>query len=163
MRPTKEELAGYFINNRKYFDELASFYKQTDTEYYNKNIAPYYGMQYSNLSSRKSVKPVMASVIALFAVLVMGLIMFFVVNQFETEPNVNTEEELESNIEADEIEMTDSLTNLKELSDFEKGIMYYKLGEYDKAEKLLERVPESDKYYREARMILTEIGKKVRR
>lgn len=51
MRPSKESLENYFKNNRKYFDSLADNLKDTDPEYYNKSIAPFYKKQHTTNNS----------------------------------------------------------------------------------------------------------------
>jgi hypothetical protein len=40
--PSKQELQNYWVNNRAYFDSLAKYYLETDKEYYDENIAPFY-------------------------------------------------------------------------------------------------------------------------
>lgn len=159
MGPTKEELANYFKNNRKYFDELAHLYRQTDPDYYNKYIAPFYGTPFTSMSSRKSARPTIAVLAATMSVFIMGIVLFFMVNQYHSEPGIN-EEDIDNEVESDNIESLDSLDNIKELGDYEKGVMYFQLGEYDKAEKYLEKVSERNLNYKDARLKLNEIRKR---
>src|SRR5438552_241796 len=76
--PTKEELENYWTNSRQYFDELAKYYKESDSEYYNKYIAPFYNNPFRRQSpsnSSGSAKPVIAGV--LIAIMAAGGIASF--------------------------------------------------------------------------------------
>lgn len=161
MGPSKEELANYFKNNRKYFDELAHHYKQTDPSYYNKYIAPFYSISFISAGEKRTVKPAIAAFAASMVVFIMGIVLFFMVNQKSIDEDVNvSEDEIENEIESDRVKMLDTLSSLKDLGDYEKGIMYYQLGEYNKAEKFLEKVPEGNALYKDAKLKLNEIKKK---
>ncbi len=161
MGPTREELANYFKNNRKYFDELARHYKRSDTEYYDKYIAPFYNVPFASSTEYRRGRPVVAVFAAGIAVLIAGIVMFFLMSQSSIIEDVETdEEEIENEIESDNINSPDSSEILNELSSYDKGIMYLQLGEYDKAEKYLEQVPENSRFYKDARLKLTETKRK---
>ncbi|MFA5404210.1 MAG: hypothetical protein WC358_04690 [Ignavibacteria bacterium] len=161
MGPTKEELANYFKNNRKYFDELAHHYKQTDPEYYNKYIASFYRTPYISAGGKRTAKPVIAILAASLSVFIMGIVLFFMVNQKSLDEDINYDkEEIGNDIESDNINMLDTLSNLRELGDYEKGILYYELEEYGKAVKFFEKVPESSPLYKDARKKIVEMKKK---
>lgn len=70
------------------------------------------------------------------------------------------EDDIENYTESNNTVALDTLTNFKGLSDYEKGMLYFQLEEYDKAEKLLSGIPESDSKYNEAKLRLVEIKKK---
>lgn len=163
MGPTREELADYFKNNRKYFDELARHYKISDPEYYDKYIAPFYSVPFVSSTVYRRGRPVVAVFAAGIAVLIAGIVMFFLMSQNSIIEDVETdEEEIESEIETDNINPPDSSGILNELSNYDRGIMYFQLGEYDKAEKYLEQVPKDSKFYKDARLKLAEAkGKKA--
>lgn len=160
MGPSKEELTNYFKNNRKYFDELASFYKQTDPTYYNKYIAPFYSSLLTTMGGKRSVKPQIAILAASIFVLIMGTILIFLVNISTHDIEINEDEETEIGTESDNINLLNDETEFNELGDYEKGIIYYQLGKYDKAEKFLEKVPQNSPLYDDARLKLIEIRKK---
>lgn len=161
MGPTREELANYFKNNRKYFDELARHYKRSDPEYYDKFIAPFYNVSFLSSTEYRRGRPVVAVFAASIVVLIAGIVMFFLMSQNSIIEDVDTdEEEIESETESDKINSPDSSEILNELSSYDKGIMYLQLGEYDKAEKYLEQVPENSRFYKDARMKLEEAKRK---
>mgnify|MGYP001573122818 CR=1 FL=1 len=161
MGPTKEELANYFKNNRRYFDELAKNYKQADPDYYNKYIAPFYSIPFISAGDKRTTRPAIAVFAAAMSVFIAGIVLFFMVNQKSIDEDVNMDkEEIENEIESDQVKMLDTLAGVKDLGDYEKGIMYYQLGEYDKAEKFLRKVPEGDALYKDAKLKLNEIKKK---
>lgn len=161
MGPSKEELEKYFKNNRKYFDELANIYRQTDPEFYEKNIAPFYASQFSRIEGGKSVRPQIALLIASFSVFILGFVLFFIFNQSNMSDDYDDDEDdIENYTESNNTVALDTLTNFKGLSDYEKGMLYFQLEEYDKAEKLLSGIPESDSKYNEAKLRLVEIKKK---
>jgi tetratricopeptide (TPR) repeat protein len=161
MGPSKEELANYFKNNRKYFDELAQHYKKSDTEYYNKYIAPFYSISFSLPVRERGTRPVIAVFAAAMFVFIMGIVLFFLVNQKSDYENINYDgDENENEIVPDNLKLLDSIKEIKELSDYDKGIIYFQLGEFDKAEKYLEKVPENNSKYEDARLKLIEVKKK---
>jgi tetratricopeptide (TPR) repeat protein len=161
MGPSKEELTNYFKNNRKYFDELANIYRQSDPKYYEDYIAPFYESQFVPISGKKSVRPAIAVFAASISVLIMGVVLFFVVNKNSPNPDViNEEDEIENEIESDNVKMLDTISKTNGLGDYEKGIMYYQLGDYDKAEKYLEKVPVSNSSYKDAKLKLIDIMKR---
>ena len=161
MGPTKEELNNYFKNNRKYFDELAHHYKQTDPSYYDKYIAPFYSIPFISTGGKRAARPAIAVFAATMFVFIMGIVLFFMVNQKSIDEDINLDnEETENEIESDRVKMLDTISSLKDLGDYEKGIMYYQLGEYDKAEKFFEKVPENNVRYKDSKLKLNEIKRK---
>jgi tetratricopeptide (TPR) repeat protein len=171
MGPSKEELSNYFKNNRKYFDELARHYKQSDPAYYNQYIAPFYGNVFMPSGGRKGGRPAVALFAGMLAVFIMGIVIFFLVNQKthinkvyegkDIEENIeDDDEDGDINIKTDPVKILDTLSSIKELGNYEKGLMYYNLGDFDKAEKYLEKVPENDILYKDAREKIKEINKK---
>lgn len=171
MGPSKEELANYYKNNRKYFDELAKHFKQTDTAYYNQYIAPFYDNSFVSISGKRSGRPIIAIFVAMLAVLISGIIMFFVANKEssnvrEYEKNgakqkINTDSINDNyDIQSDQREMLDTLSTIKDLGDYEKGIMYYNFGDYDKAKKYLQKIQRNDILYKDAKEKLKEISNK---
>jgi hypothetical protein len=42
---SERELQNFYRTNRKYFDELAAYYYETDPDYYAKSIAPFYNQK----------------------------------------------------------------------------------------------------------------------
>jgi hypothetical protein len=166
MGPSKEELAKYFKNNRKYFDELANHYKQYDPAYYNQFIAPFYSNPFA-FSGRKGRRPAIAILAAMLSISISAAVIFFTVRQ-SSHVKVYDGNEVEESINADEIEsikneqikILDTLSSIKELGNYEKGIMYYNLGDYKRAEKFLLNVPENNVLYKDAQEKLKEINKK---
>jgi hypothetical protein len=169
MGPSKEELANYFRNNRKYFDDLANHFRQSDPEYYNQYIAPFYGSSFTAISSKKAGRPIIALIVGVFFLMTSGIIVFFVLqttsktdNTFDEEKvrNVNSENtDPEIEIKSGYQKMLDTMPAIKNLGDYEKGIMYYNLGDYKNAEKFLKKVPESSIMHKDAEEKLKDISK----
>jgi hypothetical protein len=169
MGPSKEELANYYKNNRKYFDELAKHFKQTDPEYYSQFIAPFYSNTFITVGGKKGGRPAIALFAAMLLVFIAGAGIFFLVNQKAKIKSNYDKNGIEQNVDADDkdvnektdpIKILDTLSSIKNLGDYEKGIMYYNLGDFNKAEKYLQKVPENDIFYKDAREKLKEIKKK---
>jgi hypothetical protein len=172
MGPSKEELSNYFKNNRKYFDELAHHFKQTDPAYYNEYIAPFYGSAFLPRNVNRAKSPMFAVFAAIISVLILGLTLFIVLFnetsklQREAEKNIYEgnepveNEDGEFQIQHDPIKMLDTLSSIRDFGNYEKGIMYFNLGDFNKAEKFLQKVPENDVLYKDAKEKLNEIKKK---
>ena len=160
--PSKEELQYYYQNNRQYFDSLAKYYADTDREYYNKFIAPFYSTFRPQKGSARSVIAVM-----LF-ILIMGAAagVFFMVksDKPQIKENIQRNRELiEPNIKIDTVkppvEIVDSSSEIvsDESEDYEKGMKYYHKLDYANAEKYFNRVPENNRKYKDAQKKLFEL------
>ena len=167
--PSKEELENYFKNSRQYFDELAKEYYETDREYYDKYIAPFYNPLTG--AARSSKLPVMIIIIsAAFAIIFgAGVAMFFLLTQEEPAPNQTQQSKQNPSVQTpgkkNEV-MPDTAFNtiidttiagLKDISFYHKGLVYYSMKDYSKAEEYLKKVPPDDMNYKDAQKKLTEI------
>jgi tetratricopeptide (TPR) repeat protein len=162
--PSKEELENYFKNSRAYFDELAKHYYETDREYYDKFIAPFYSpfMRVSAGSKSSAPRAVFMAAI-LLAVGIAGAVAFFLTAENDSD-NTQDEKRIEdvkekNQRDADEKKIIKDTVSSKRktLTDYEKGVEFYKLGDYTGAERYFKRVPESDKNYDNAQEKLKEI------
>lgn len=173
MGPSKEELANYFKHNRKYFDELAENYRKTDPDYYNKYIAPFYHNQFSSpVGKRGAPRFVLAISGAMFA-LVMAIVIVVTITQ--NAHNKKTMEVIEKlgNRETEDVKidendlfnqtdlskMMDTMEAAKDLANFNEGVFFYKLQDFENARKYLEEVTEKSPKYPEAEKLLKEIKK----
>lgn len=162
--PSKEELENYYKNSRAYFDELAKHYYETDREYYDEYIAPFYSPFMRVSAGSKSSAPKLIFLMAVMLVVgIAGAVAFFlnVENDSDTtEDEKRIEDVKEKNQrDADEkkIIKDTAQSRRKTLTDYEKGVEFYKLGDYSGAERYFKRVPESDKNYDDAQEKLKEI------
>jgi tetratricopeptide (TPR) repeat protein len=163
--PSKEELENYFKNSRAYFDELAKHYYETDREYYNKFIAPFYS-PFMRIAPGGSSSAGTRIIFLVAAVLIAGIaaaVAFFISVESDTDlpkdkQRIEDVKEKEQRDTEEKKITKDTVTNKrKTLSDYEKGVEFYKLGDYTGAERYLKRVPESDKNYDDAQEKLNEI------
>ena len=78
--PSKEELENYFKNSRQYFDELAKYYLESDREYYDKYIAPFYNNPFRRSGTQGSGGSMLILAIAMFLVIAAGAAVFLLVS-----------------------------------------------------------------------------------
>ncbi len=160
MGPSKEELDNYWKNSRQYFDELAKTYKESDPEYYNKFIAPYYSNPFASVSSSQSSgkgKPVVVVLfVAMFFFLVIGAGAFLIFYFIGDEQNNNEVTKKDTTFVSHRSDTT--ITNIDELDqDYFKGLKYLSQKDYDKAEEHLRKVDKNDKNYKSAQQVLKSI------
>jgi tetratricopeptide (TPR) repeat protein len=162
--PSREELENYFKNSRPYFDELAKHYYETDRDYYNKYIAPFYSPFGAILPVKKGTGSRITVLAAMILVGVIGAaVAFFIALAPETD-SPREQKQIEdvrekSDIEADEKTKSKDTASVKKkkLSDYEKGIDYYESGDYDNAERYFKKVPVTDKNYGDAQQKIVEM------
>lgn len=161
--PSKEQLQKYFKENRRYFDDLAKHYKESDREYYDSHIAPlYYGKTFAAVKGRGCGASVFI-ILAAILVLGVGVAVFFLVG-VEQQP-----ESIEYKIEKPAEENTpgvpeDGTGKTKEKvdppdspafgSDYDDGMYYFEKQQYKKAEEHFKKVKEDDPNYYMALMML---------
>lgn len=162
--PSREELENYFKNSRSYFDELAKHYYETDREYYNNYIAPFYSPFAGLVPSRKSAAPRVIVLLAMVMVAVIGAaVAFFLAVETESEgPKEEKKvEDVRSKPQGDTEKKSSSKdtasARLKNMSDYERGIEYYEAGDYENAERYLKKVPVTDKNYGDAQQKIVEM------
>jgi hypothetical protein len=174
MGPTKEELEKYFKNNRKYFDELAKNYKITDPDYYNKNIAPFYGYTFDSAGNKKP-SPRRLVIMAGLAIAVsfgISLLVFFIQDKSERKPIITAEqvEELAEESSHSKIDtgivnnitsqkLLDTMEKAKDNANFNHGKFLFKVKKYEEAEEYLKKVPKSHPEYEQVEYMLKEIKK----
>ncbi|MDD5361558.1 MAG: hypothetical protein PHN88_05465 [Ignavibacteria bacterium] len=179
--PSKEVLAEYFKNNRLYFDSLAREYKNSDPEYYNKFIAPFYNNPFHASSEKKYYSTLHAAPgkknsvpLAVFlmsvSILIAGVVLFMTANRavnIQTsdsgkDADVKTERAKQENAsrKVSPSIILDTLPSIQKLDNFGKGMAYFSAGDYDKAEAYFVQVPKDNIMYDEARKKLSEIRKK---
>jgi hypothetical protein len=179
--PSKEVLAEYFKNNRLYFDSLAREYKNSDPEYYNKFIAPFYNNPFhastekryynkSNATPGKRNSVPLAVFLMSVSIVIAGVVLFMTTNRAVNlktsesgkDADVKTEKAKQENASRKVSPSTilDTLSSIQKLDYFQKGMAYYGAGDYDKAEAYFLQVPRDNIMYDEARKKLSEIRKK---
>lgn len=154
--PSKEELENYFKNSRQYFDELAKYYLESDREYYDKYIAPFYNNPFRRSGTQGSgsggSKLILA--IAMFLVIAAGAAVFLLVS---TKSDKEVIEETQKSYQK-KADATDSI-KVKDTNEYyEKGAAYFDNEDYENAEKYLKLVPRKDKNYPEAVRKLKKIA-----
>jgi t-SNARE complex subunit (syntaxin) len=173
--PSKQELDMYWKNSRQYFDELAKHYRETDPEYYNKYIAPYYANpfvsqpEFQTQSSGKQGSTVtgggskiLTVMIAMILLIVgMGAAVFFLLNKApetnERSRSVEKETRQTNQPEDQKIEEVspEETPGIKEPSgEYTKGVEYFEKNEFDLAVKHLNRVSSNDPNYKDAQRLL---------
>lgn len=176
--PSKKILAEYFKNNRQYFDSIASQYKETDPEYYNTHIAPFYNNPfYASTSSKKGGCAVRSLFMVSMLILIAGVAavsLFLSKEKAEKELDKAIDKEIQKSVEqiqSDEVnpenlkeslkpsDILDTLTSVRSMNDYQKGVMYFKIGEFDKAEVYFSQVKRDDPGFPDARKKLSEIRK----
>jgi TolA-binding protein len=162
--PSKEELEEYWNNSRQYFDELASYYRTSDRDYYNKYIAPFYSPFRVSPSKGGGTK-IIAIAAALIVFLGIGAAMLLVLipagSDNSTENNDN-KQQVSPKISSDSVKSpvvpNDTSSKVVTVSPYyDKGMKYYHSKDYENAKKYFEMVPREDKNYRNARKQLLEI------
>lgn len=176
--PSKGILAEYFKNNRQYFDSIARQYKDTDPEYYKTHIAPFYNNPFLSSSSAKkegcAIRSVFMVSILIIIAGVAAVSLFLTKDNAEREPEKITDTEIEKSIEQlgnDEVkpeniekslipsDILDTMASVRTMSDYQKGVMYFKLGDYDKAEAYFSQVKREEPGFSDSRKKLSEIRK----
>jgi len=166
--PSKEQLEYYFKNSRPYFDELAKQLYDTDRDYYNKYIAPFYSSPFGGAPVRSTSAPRRTAVFtvagAVVALLVAG-ISFFLTLQKPDDTNYEQKKEIEDTQEKarskpdEQIEEPDTKTKSDKLSNYEKGLKFYKQKDYDAAARYFNKVTKVDDNYDNAQRKLEQIKK----
>ena len=158
--PSIEELQNYWNNSRQYFDELANYYRQSDIEYYNQYIAPFYNNPF-HTSARKNNT---AAPRIIFAFAIMLLIagigvgaFFFTYNSKQKTPQWEKEVTRPYKKDSAVTSLGDSLAVITESSDYKTGLTYFHAKDYDNAEKYFKMVPKTDRNYRSAQKYIKEI------
>jgi len=160
--PSKEELQHYFQNNRQYFDSLAKYYIETDREYYNKFIAPFY----SSFRPQKSSPKLIISIMLFISIMGGAALVYLVMDSdkpVKKETTGRNHEIINQDIIIDTIkplvEKTDSssVVTSNDSEDYEKGMKYYHKADFSNAEKYFKLVPKNNKKYVEAQKKLYEL------
>ena len=160
--PSKEELKDYWKNSRPYFDELAKYYRESDPQYYNEYIAPFYSNPFYAISSGKK-SPLTAVVV--LAILILGVVAGAVFFILQSEKDTDTEREVttkkEKTIPAPEKKVIPPAPfeggTEKADSSYKAGLRYFEAGDYDNAEKYFRKVKSSDENYKNSRKKLNMI------
>ncbi len=167
--PTKEELRDYWANNRQYFDELAKYYLESDREYYNKFIAPFYTSPFGAASPAKSGSAgarILILLIAVFVVIGAGAVAFFVAIKSGPDPGddekVISPKVIQDTLKTPEIKIknTDDTTPVAVKTNspyYDKAMKYYHDKDYDAAEQYFNMIDKNDKNYMNAKKKLFEI------
>ena len=152
--PSKEELENYFKNSRQYFDELAKYYLESDREYYDKYIAPFYNNPFRRSGTQGSGGSMLILAIAMFLVIAAGAAVFLLVS---TKSDKEVIEETQKSYQK-KADATDSI-KVKDTNEYyEKGAAYFDNEDYENAEKYLKLVPRKDKNYSDAVRKLKKIA-----
>jgi uncharacterized protein YxeA len=167
MEPSKEVLANYFKHNRKYFDELANYYKQFYPEYYYQHIEPFYRNTIAPPRDRRSGRLAIILLAVMMHLVSLGVVLFLLFNQIK---NINREhkyfkrdsvytkvEEENSDSKTGPIIISDTLSAVKGLGNYEKGLTYFHQRDYTNAEKYFKKVTVNDYWYEDAKTKLEEI------
>lgn len=120
----------------------------TDKEYYDKYIAPFYSSPFGAVSSGGAKKAVTAMALA-GAILVVGIVAaVFFIAQDSTQDNKVVQEKSTS-VEKD--------SDFDYKTNYEKGLYFYERENYKSAKKYFKRVGESDSEYKKAQKYLEKI------
>ncbi|RPI13997.1 MAG: hypothetical protein EHM58_17375 [Ignavibacteriae bacterium] len=149
--PSKEELENYFRNSRQYFDELAKYYQQSDPEYYNEFIAPFYNNPFRMASAGRSGSAARGIVLIgiMIALIAAGAAAFFIVSETETDSDEPVTKKTERVISKRDNASVDT-TSIEHGDIYEKAMNYYYEKDYENAEKYFKLVPRSNKNYPDA-------------
>jgi len=158
--PSKEELENYWKNSRQYFDELAKYYLESDREYYNKNIAPFYNNPFRRSGTQGSgsggSKLILA--VAMFLVIAAGAAVFLLVStNSDSDDKKDVKEETQQSYQK-RAGATDTVKVKDSNEYYEKGASYFDNEDYENAEKYLKLVPRKDKNYPDAIRKLKKIA-----
>ena len=152
-RPSKEQLEKYFRDSRKYFDDIAKHYQEVDREYYDKYIAPFYS-SFGSIGSGATKKAASAIVFAVaIFIAIFGVVVFLLVNQ-SSQDSSDEYEEKTTDVQSESIE---GESDFEYKTNYEKGLYFYNLKKYKKAEKYFKRVEETDTDYEDASRKLKQI------
>jgi tetratricopeptide (TPR) repeat protein len=168
--PSKEELEYYFKNSRQYFDELAKQFYDTDREYYDEYIAPFYNPLTS--AARSGKLPLRIILVSSMAAIIFGIgiaTFFLITKEEKTTQDKQTSQEnpaqkqipaKKTDSQADTLFNTivdTTIAGLTNVSDYHKGLIYYNMKDYTKAEEYFKKVPADDMNYKDAQRKLDEI------
>ena len=152
-RPSREQLEKYFKDSRKYFDDIAKHYQEVDKEYYDKYIAPFYNSPFGAVSSGAAKKAASAIVFAIaIFIAIFGVVVFLLVNQ-----STDSSDEYEERTTETQSESIEEDSDFEYKTNYEKGLYFYDLERYKKAEKYFKRVKDTDSDYDDAMQKLKEI------
>jgi tetratricopeptide (TPR) repeat protein len=152
-RPSTEQLEKYFKDSRKYFDDIAKHYQEVDREYYDKYIAPFYDSPFGAIGSGTAKKAASAIVFAIaIFIAILGVVVFLLVNQSTDSSDEYKERTTETQSESIEDE-----SDFEYKTNYEKGLYFYNLEKYNKAEKYFKRVKGTDSDYKDALRKIKEI------
>jgi hypothetical protein len=164
--PSKEELEYYFKNSRQYFDELAKHFYETDRDYYNKFIAPFYSpfgrmTPGSKPRSKAAYSLVVAGLLGLLAAGFAVFLIFQSTDNTSIEPGKKTESPKENTRSKpdEKVKPPDTQTQSNKISNYEKGLKFYNQKDYDAAERYFNKVTKDDDNYEDAQNKLEEINK----
>jgi hypothetical protein len=183
-KPSREQLEEHYKTSRKYFDDMAEHYKETDPDYYHSTIAPIIRKhRYSNAAGYDETTAKRSMALTVVAVLVLvGVAMgvFFILSTSSEEPNPVDKmyEQMEKGLNEDgtqkapapiretqrTIESDPSLQDGTEeglddnMSDFEKGVFYYDQAAYGQAASYFGKVKPGDPNYDDAQKYISEIS-----
>lgn len=149
-KPSREQLEKYFKESRKYFDDIAKSYMETDREYYDKYIAPFYSSPFGAVSGGAAKKVASVAVLA-GALLVVGIgaTVFFISMDSTSDKKVEVVQEESTSVEKD--------SDFDYKTNYEKGLYFYERENYKSAKKYFKRVGESDSEYKKAQKYLEKI------
>jgi len=152
-RPSREQLEKYFKDSRKYFDDIAKHYQEVDREYYDKYIAPFYS-SFGSIGSGAAKKAASAIVFAVaIFIAIFGVVVFLLVNQ----SSQDSSDEYEEKTTETQSESIEDEADFEYKTNYEKGLYFYKLEKYKKAEKYFKRVKDTDPDYKDALRKIKEI------
>ena len=179
-KPSREQLEEHYKTSRKYFDDMAEHYKETDRDYYNSTIAPIIRKnRYSNAAgyNEMTAKRSMAlTVVAVLVLLGVSMGVFFILSTSREEPNPVDElyeqmnedgtqkapapvRETQRTIEPDPSLQDGTEEGLDDtMSDFGKGVFYYDQAAYDQAASYFGKVKPGDPDYDQAQKYISEIS-----
>jgi tetratricopeptide (TPR) repeat protein len=170
-KPSKEQLQEYYNTSRKYFDELAEHYENTEPEYYRSVILPIKRKGYFIGDGNNGGRGIFVVVIAVFLLVGASVGVFLMLAEPEKtynpvdeyyeqieqksgkETRTNPVRETRTPVNSDGTEKnTDGMTN------FEKGEFYYEQQAYNQALEYLKMVSPDDENYAQAQKYIDEIN-----
>lgn len=179
-KPSREQLEEHYKTSRKYFDDMAEHYKETDPDYYNSTIVPIIRKnRYSNAAGydETTAKRSMALTVAAVLVLVgVAMAVFFIISPDREEPNpvdkmyeqMNEDgtqkapapiRETQRTIEPDPSLQDGTEEGLDgDMSDFDKGVFYYDQAAYGQAASYFGKVKPGDPNYDQAQKYISNIS-----
>lgn len=180
-KPSREQLEEYYKTSRKYFDDMAEHYKESDPDYYNSTIVPIIRKNkysdsagYDEATAKRSMTLTVVAVLVLVGV-AMGA--FFLISSEREEPNPVDElyeklnedgtqktpapiRETQRTIESPNDPSTDGTEEGVDgsMTDYDKGVFYYEQEAYDQAMEYFGKVKPGDTYYDHAQKYISEIS-----